>query len=129
MSIVTMSGPTVHQRVYRNKGKHRHIGVITDVVGDHVRVLWDGASQPSGLTCCDGLTVVSIRHGATVVRGSTSPIQPITSESPAFGIVSDISVNSAGDPVCAVTWDDRTVTVQPIADVSRHQLDTAGPAW
>jgi hypothetical protein len=112
-----MSTLTVCQRVYRNKGNHRHIGLVTAVDHDHVRVLWTGAAKPRGYDY-RGLTVISIRQGATVVRGNTSPAQPISAlSSPLFGIVTNISMNSSGGEDCTVTWDDRTVTTQPTQEV------------
>jgi hypothetical protein len=112
-----MSVPIVHQRVYRKKGSHRRIGLVTDVVANHVRVLWAGTSKPSKLIAYHGLTVVIVRQGATVIRGNTSPVQPITPRSPLFGIVTNIGIDSSGNEDCSVTWGNRTVTTLRTQDV------------
>ena len=123
-----MSAAVVHQRVYRNKGNHRCIGVVTEVLPDNwVRVLWSEASKPSRKIVYSGLTVVSIQVNATVVRG-TSSRQLINPQYPLFGSVTevavrnirqdhDIGVNSGGNEVCTVTWDDRTETTLPVQEV------------
>ncbi len=109
MSIV------IDQRVYRNKGNHRRIGQITDVCGSSVRVLWSGATASSRAIDYDSLTPVSIRVGATVVRGTTSPAEVVNAESTIFGIVTSVSAH--GESRCTVTWDDRTITTQSTQEV------------
>jgi hypothetical protein len=85
--VMSVQAPVLHQRVYRNKGNHRRIGLLTDVDGDFVRVLWAHETASSGLTAYHGLTAVSIHVGATVTRGITYPAQPITALTPLFGVV------------------------------------------
>jgi hypothetical protein len=109
--VMSVQAPVLHQRVYRNKGNHRRIGLLTDVDGDFVRVLWANETASSGLTAYHGLTAVSIHVGATVIRGITYPAEPITALTPLFGVVTNI------DEYCTVTWDDCTVTTQPSQDV------------
>jgi hypothetical protein len=112
-----MSAPNRHQRVYRNKGNHRRIGMITDVAGDEVCVLWSGATKASALVPYHGLTVVTVRNGATVIL-TTAAAQPFTARFPLFGIVSNVNEDSGGNETCTVTWDDRTVTTLQTLDVT-----------
>ena len=82
-----------HQRVYRNKGSHRLIGIVADVTDvDKVRVHWADVDNTSSQdTPMSSLTAVTINSGATVVRGRTKPAQAISAGTPTFGVVTSIS--------------------------------------
>ena len=112
-----MSMPIVGQRVYRTHGKTRRIGLITKVLDCRVCVLWADETKSSKFFDYTSLTTVFIRRDATVVKGITSSVQPITAHSPPFGIVTNVFISDKGIECCRVTWDDRTITNQPTQDV------------
>jgi hypothetical protein len=108
---------TINQRVYRNKGSHRLIGIVADVIdGNNVRVHWaDDERTSSKHTAITSLTAVTILDGATVVRGRIKPAYAMTARTPKLGVVTSIS--PLNDERCTVTWDDQTVTTQSTLDV------------